>query len=130
MPAASVTLRAEGSSSVTLSIVLTDKNERALSAIVLKQWRVPSTFSFCCLTTRFLTCSTESAENNCSVLYWTLPAQFVSLSPNAQESKLENTGVSVNMEHSLRNIRLVTEVNLRSFGGGGTEMMQGSAAGY
>src|SRR5215469_13340903 len=130
MPAARVTLRAAGSSRMTLAIVLTDRKECALSAIVLKQWRVPSTFRFGCFTTRFLTCSTESAENNCSVLYWTLPAQLVSLSPNAQESKVESTGVSVNMEHSLRNIRLVTEVNLRSFGGGGTEMMQGSADGY
>src|SRR5262245_39260787 len=79
--------------------------------MVLKQWRVPSTFSFGCLTTRSLTCSAESAENICSVLYWTLPAQFVSLSPNAHESKVESTGVSVNIEHSLRNIRLFTEVN-------------------
>src|SRR5215469_195582 len=79
--------------------------------MVLKQWRVPSTFRFGCLTTKFLTCSGESAENNWSVLYWTLPAQFFSWSPNAQESKVESTGVSVNIEHSLRNIRLVTEVS-------------------
>src|SRR5215470_11948172 len=79
--------------------------------MVLKQWRVPSTFRFGCLTTKFLTCSGESAENNASVLYWTLPAQFISLSPNAQESKVESTGVSVNNEHSLRNIRLFTEVS-------------------
>src|SRR5215471_14791646 len=100
MPAPSVTLRAAGSRAVTLSMFLTDKKECALSAMVLKQWRVPSTFRCGCLMTRFLTCSGESAENNASVLYWTLPAQFISLSPNAQESKVESTGVSVNNEHS------------------------------
>ena len=69
---------------------------------------MPRTFSFACFRTSFLACSSESAEYSCSVLYWILPAQFISLSPNAQVSKGESTGVPISIEHSLRKARLST----------------------
>src|SRR6266576_1149498 len=74
-----VTVRASGSSATTWSMVFAERNSLVVSAILLKQWRVPSTFRL----RRFLTNScmffSEVAEYCFSVLYSRLPAQFFSL---------------------------------------------------
>ena len=51
-----------------------------LSAMLLKQWRVPSTFSWLCFFTKSRARSNELAEYKLSVLYSRLPAQFFNLS--------------------------------------------------
>src|SRR5215469_3353375 len=109
MPASSVTVRAPRSRAATLSMGLSDKKECVLSAILLKQWRVPSTFRFCCALTTFVICSSELAEYICSVLYSTFSAQFFSLLPSAQLSTGDRTGVAINREESSTKVRLFTE---------------------
>src|SRR4029077_8370799 len=87
MPASTVTVRAAGSSAITLSIALSESRLWVLSAMLLKQCRVPSTFRLLCFLTNSRTCSREVAGYRFCVLYSRLPAQFVSFSPDAQESK-------------------------------------------
>jgi len=62
-----------------------------LSAILLKQWRVPRTFSLFCVLTNSQTCSTELAGYKLSVLYSKLPAQFVSLDAGSRAKSGETT---------------------------------------
>src|SRR6266576_4764077 len=74
-----VTVRALGSNATTWSVAFIERNSLVVSAMLLKQWRVPSTFRL----RRFLTNScmffSEVAEYCFSVLYSRLPAQFFSL---------------------------------------------------
>ena len=51
MPALTVTVRASGSKATMLSIDFNDKKLFVLSAMLLKQWRDPSTFSLLCFVT-------------------------------------------------------------------------------
>jgi len=51
MPASTVTVRASGSNATTLSIDFKDRKLSVLSAMLLKQWRVPRTFSLFCFLT-------------------------------------------------------------------------------
>src|SRR6266436_5448316 len=81
MPASTVTVRASGFSATTLSIGFKERKSWVLSAMLLKQWRVPSTFNRLCFFTKSRACSSELAEYKLSVLYSRLPAQFFNLSP-------------------------------------------------
>src|SRR5207244_9021579 len=74
--------------------------------MLLKQWRVPSTFNLCCSLTYFRTCSSELAEYKRSVLYSRLPAQFFSLSFAAQAKRGEITGLAISAEKSLIKVLL------------------------
>ncbi len=67
-----------------------------LSAMALKQWRVPSTFSLLCFLTKLRTCWRELAGYRLSVLYLMLPAQFVSLPPAALPNSGEIMGLASN----------------------------------
>src|ERR1700730_1427406 len=92
MPASTVTVCASGSNATTSSIDFKDRKLFVLSAILLKQWRVPSTFSLLCFLTYLRTCSSELAEYKRSVLYFRLPAQFCRLFFDAQANTGEITG--------------------------------------
>ena len=86
-----------------------------LSAMLLKQWRVPSTFNLCCFLTYFRTSSSELAEYKRSVLYSRLPAQFDSLSFVARAKRGEITGLVIIAEKSLIKVLLfIAMVQARS----------------
>src|SRR5258708_40359165 len=89
MPASTVTVRASGSNEITLSIDRTERKSYLLSAMLLKQWRVPSTFSWLCFFTKSRACSSELAEYRLSVLYSRLPAQFFNLSDDFLSSDIQ-----------------------------------------
>src|ERR1043165_4991077 len=80
MLASTVTVRSPSSNSGASCISVSDKNASLLSAIVLKQCRVPRTFSLLCFLTYSFTSSTYFAAYKFSVLYSTFPAQFFNLS--------------------------------------------------
>src|SRR6266478_4528348 len=102
MPAATVTLRWVESSSTTWSMAFNESRFCLLSAILLKQWRVPRTFSLLSRLTNSRTWSTELAGYRRSVLYSRLPAQFFSLSPRAQASRGESARAAIIAERTLR----------------------------
>src|SRR6267378_3277350 len=106
MPAATVTVRASGSSATTWSIGFKESRLWVLSAMLLKQWRVPRTLRLLCRLTNSRTCSSELAGYRRSVLYSRLPAQFFSLSGAAQVSRGGRAGAAISAEKSLRNDRL------------------------
>src|SRR5229473_6433414 len=111
MPASTVTVCACGSSAITLSIDLRERRLYLLSAMLLKQWRVPSTFSWLCFFTKSRACSSELAECRLSVLYSRLPAQFFNLSPaifspDIQANSGEMKGVANITEESLIKVLL------------------------
>src|SRR5206468_2413123 len=111
MPASTVTVRAAGSRAITLSIDRSESRLYLLSAMLLKQWRVPSTFRWACFFTKSRVCSKEFAEYNLSVLYSRLPAQFFSLSlailPSfIQANSGEIKGVANSADESLRKVLL------------------------
>src|SRR5467141_28097 len=106
MPARTVTVCASGSSATTSSIGFRDRKLSVLSAMLLKQWRVPSTFNLCCFLTYFRTSSSELAESKRSVLYSRLPAQFFSLSCVAQANSGEIAGLAITAEKSLIKVLL------------------------
>src|SRR2546430_3018148 len=92
MPAPTVTVCVSGSSETICSIDFNERKCCLLSAMWLKQWRVPSTFNWLCFFTNSRTCSSEFAEYRSSVLYSKLPAQFLSLSSGTQAKRRETTG--------------------------------------
>src|SRR5450755_1444593 len=106
MPPSTVTVRAAASSAAILAIGRTDRNSSVLLAMVLKQCRVPSTFSLLCLATNSRTCSTEVAEHNRSVPYSIFPAQFVNFSSGIALSKGARMGEATIAEESLINVLL------------------------
>src|SRR5437016_12137376 len=106
MPAWTVTVCASGSSLTTSSIGFRDRKLSVLSAMLLKQWRVPSTFNLCCFLTYFRASSSELAEYKRSVLYSRLPAQFDSLSFVARAKRGEITGLAIIAEKSLIKVLL------------------------
>src|SRR5215475_3554177 len=77
-----------------------------LSAILLKQCRVPRTLNFTCFRTKDCTSSSERPEVRFSVPYSRLPAQFFSLSPAAQEKRGATAGAAISRDAVLRNRRL------------------------
>src|SRR5579859_5438043 len=101
-----VTVRACAFKSTTLSIAFIERNWSWLSAIWLKQWRVPSTFSLFCLRTNSCTSSTVPAENTRSVPYSTFPAQLWSFSSEAQAVSLERNGLAIAAEQILKKVLL------------------------
>ena len=101
-----VTVRASAFRLTTLSMAFIERNWSWLSAMWLKQWRVPSTFSLLCLRTNSCTSSTEPAENIRSVPYSTLPAQLWSFSEEAQAVSLDRNGLAIAAEQILRKVRL------------------------
>src|ERR1700737_2112721 len=108
MPAPIVTVRSAGFKEKISSMGFKERNWLVLSAILLKQWRVPSTFNLACFLTKFFTCSMELAAYRLSVLYSKLPAQFLSLvSGNAAKSR-EAAGAATVAESSLMKFRLFT----------------------
>src|ERR1035438_1129603 len=106
MPPSTVTVCAAGSKATILAIGRTDTNSSVLFAMVLKQWRVPSTFSLLCLTTNSRTCSTEFAGYRRCVPYSRLPDQFVNFSSGIAASSGEMIGLATIAEESLINVRL------------------------
>src|SRR5450755_1782060 len=101
MPASTVTVIAAASMATTLFIGLREIKLSLLSAIVLKQWRVPSTFILLYFFTISATCSTDSAGYNLSVLYSILPAQFLIFSPGISLINGENKGAAMSVEDNL-----------------------------
>src|SRR5262249_53752350 len=85
---------------------LKDRNWFVLSAILLKQWRVPRTFKFACLRTKSCACSRELAVDKCSVPYSTLPAQFFSLIFGSSLRSGETAGAAASPEKSLMKLLL------------------------
>src|SRR6202034_504721 len=77
-PASTVTVRALASSSIP-RIGFSDKKLESLSAIELKQCRVPSTFNLLSERKIDCACSIDEASSRRSVPYTILPAQLVSL---------------------------------------------------
>src|ERR1700730_17820486 len=106
MPAATVTVRASASNPTTWSIDFKERRLWVLSAMLLKQWRVPSTFNLLCFFTNSRTCSSDLAEYTRSVLYSKFPAQFVSLSPDTQANRGAMTGLAAIAEQSLIKVLL------------------------
>src|SRR5713101_8551078 len=111
MPASTVTVCACGSSAITLSIDLRERRLYLLSAMLLKQWRVPSTFNRLCFFTKSRACSSELAEYRLSVLYSRLPAQFFNLSPDIlspdiQENRGETTGAGRKTEKRKKKVNM------------------------
>src|SRR4030095_3093159 len=85
------------------------KERKALlvSAILLKQCRVPRTLNFACLRTKDCTSSSERAEVRFSVPYSRFPAQLFNLSPSAvHANRGAIAGVAISKEAVLRNRRL------------------------
>src|SRR5437763_13578412 len=114
MPAWTVTVCASGSRATSSSIGFRDRKLSVLSAMLLKQWRVPSTFNLCCFLTYFRTSSSELAEYKRSVLYSRLPAQFDSLSFVARAKRGEITGLAIIAEKNLIKVLLfITMVEAR-----------------
>ena len=88
------------------SIDFKDRNWFVLSAILLKQWRVPSTLNLACLLTKSFTSSTESAAYKFSVLFSKLPAQFFIFVSGSRAKSGETKGPAAIVENSLRNCLL------------------------
>src|SRR5450631_1080218 len=101
MPASTVTVIAAASIAITLFIGFKEIKLSLLSAIVLKQWRVPSTFILLYFFTMSATCSIDSAGYKRSVLYSILPAQFFIFSPGISLSNGENKGAVMSAEDNL-----------------------------
>src|SRR5215468_2081159 len=74
-----------------------------LSAMRLKQWRVPRVLNCECLRTKSWIAATEFAEATVSVLYSMLPAQFVSFSGDANAEI--SSGMVAAAVQSLMNVR-------------------------
>jgi len=106
MPASTVTVRAFESNAMTLSCDFNERNSFELSAMSLKQWRVPRTFSLLCALTKSRTSSGERAEYNRSVPYARLPAQLVNFS-DAQAKTGESSGLAAAAEQSRMKVRFV-----------------------
>src|SRR5207302_9113277 len=88
------------------SIDLSERNSEGVSAILLKQWRVPSTLSFFRFLTKSWTSLTDFAEYNLSVPYSILPAQLVSLSLDDHVSSGESTRLVSTAEQAFRKVLL------------------------
>src|SRR5215469_9565103 len=86
--------------------VLREMNCRLLSAILLKQWRVPRTVRLFCFLADSRTLSWVRAEYRFSVLYSKLPAQFLSFSPAAHAKRGARKGLPIREEQTLRKDRL------------------------
>src|SRR5882757_4269230 len=106
MPDPTVTVSAPGSNSNTWSKCRRERKLSVLSAIRLKQWRVPSTFSLWYFFTNSLTCSMDWGEYNLPVLYSILPAQFLNFSSCSQLVIGEITAPATKVEDNLRNVLL------------------------
>src|SRR5580658_3263025 len=108
MPPSTVTVRACGSRETISSSGFKERKASLLSAMLLKQWREPRTFSLGCFLTKSWTCSWDLAAWRFSVLYSRLPAQLVSLSGAAQAKRRETVGMAIVAEESFRKVRLFT----------------------
>src|SRR5580704_6793479 len=106
MPPSTVTVRAVASNATILAIGRTERNSSVLFAMLLKQCRVPSTFSLLCFGTNSRTCSSDSAEYKRSVPYSRLPAQFFSFSSGIAAINGERIGLAAIAEVSLINVLL------------------------
>src|SRR5882757_3311575 len=84
---------------------LREINRSVLSAMRLKQCRVPSTFSLLYFFTNSLTCSMDVGEYRLLVLYSILPAQFCNFSPCSQLVIGEITVPAANAADNLRKVR-------------------------
>src|SRR5450432_3679497 len=100
-----VTVRAASSRATTLFSCLREIKLSLLSAMVLKQWRVPSTFTLLYFFTKSITCSIDSGTYSLSVLYSILPAQFFILSAGNSFTNGENNGVVISAEDNLIKVR-------------------------
>src|SRR5205807_9966187 len=103
---AKVAVRVSGSSDTICAIVVNERNCCFLSAMRLKQWRVPSTFNWLCFFANSRTCSSEFAEYRSPVLYSKLPAQFLNLSSGTQVRRRETTGPATVADRSFIKVLL------------------------
>src|SRR5437879_11226073 len=103
-----IPVRAAGSKSTMCSMSFRERNCSLLSAMELKQWRVPSTFNRSCLRTNSRTCPTDLGEYTLSVPYSRFPAQFFSLSGYAHMNREPRTPLVARAEHSFKNDLLLT----------------------
>src|SRR5215468_11232591 len=85
---------------------LSDRKALLLSAILLKQCRVPRTLKRECLRTKDCTSSSAWAECRFSVPYSRLPAQFFNLSPAVQANRRAMAGAAINRDAVRRKRRL------------------------
>src|SRR5438309_10549373 len=118
MPAPTVTVWACASNATTSSIGFSERRFCVLSAMSLKQWRVPRTLSLLCFLTNSCTCSSELAEYKRSVPYSRLPAQFFSLLLDAQANRGEMTGLAIIAAKSLIKVLLFTAIAVSTLGTG------------
>src|SRR5438270_8914446 len=101
-----VAVRASEFMATSSSAGFNDRNWFVLSAILLKQWRVPSTFSLDCFRTKSRACSREVTVYKFSVPYSTLPAQFFSLLSGSSAKRGETAGPASMPEKSLMKLLL------------------------
>src|SRR5579863_243542 len=106
MPAPTVTVDALASSLITSSKAFRDSRLCVLSAILLKQCRLPSTFKLLSRLTYSCACCTEFAEYKRSVLYSRLPAQFFKRSAPAQLSIGNTTWLEATAASNLTKVLL------------------------
>src|SRR5215813_2876378 len=83
-----------------------DSRLSLLSAMRLKQWRVPRALSLDCCLTKPRTWSMELAVATRSVLNSKLPDQFLSLSSGMALRRGTTAGVAIAADNSLRKLRL------------------------
>src|SRR2546430_9501039 len=101
-----VAVFAFASNLTTWSIGLSERNSALVSAIVLKQWRVPSPLSLFRFLTKSCTSFTDFAEYSLWVPYSILPAQLVSLSLDDHVSSGESTRLVSTAEQAFRKVLL------------------------
>src|SRR5271154_1415091 len=91
---ATVTVCAAGSIVTTSFMGCSERKQSLLSAMWLKEWRVPRTLSLLLLFTWSRTCCSELVGYRRSVPYSILPAQFLSLSAVAHANAREAEGTA------------------------------------
>jgi len=106
MPASTVTFGPAGSSATILSRFLRESNFVDVSAIELKQWRVPNTLNSWVSFTNRLASSTVSGTYNRRVPYSRFPAQFLSSLRPCRAMRGDSIRPATNAEHSLMNVLL------------------------
>src|SRR5438876_11318975 len=106
MPASTVTVLFSALTATNWSRERIDNRLSLLSAILLKQWRVPRALSLLCDLTKLRTWSREVALVTRSVLNWKLPDQFFNFSSGMALRNGAMTGAAAIAEASLRKRRL------------------------
>src|SRR5215467_658633 len=106
MPDSTVTVFVFALIDTTWSICRSESSSSLLSAMLLKQWRVPSTLKCSCLRTKSCAWANDVALVSCWLLYSRLPDQLVSFSVGIQANKGETKRLAITAEDSLRKVLL------------------------